>query len=136
MQSQPEVAAKFNIPEWKLLERQKAVANPARYAGIVKAAQAGVVIGFGTDAGSPAVGHGVIAPEMKFMVKLGVVGDNYGAIRSATSVAAQISNLTDRLGTLEAGKSADVVVIAGDPLADLDALNNVQRTYVAGKRLV
>jgi imidazolonepropionase-like amidohydrolase len=136
MQSQPEVAAKFNIPEWKLIERQKAVANPARYAGIVKAAQAGVVIGFGTDAGSPAVGHGVIAPEMKFMVKLGVVADNYAAIRSATSVAAQISNLTDRLGTLEAGKSADVVVINGDPLADLDALTHVQRTYVAGKRLV
>jgi imidazolonepropionase-like amidohydrolase len=136
MQSQPEVAAKFNIPEWKLIERQKAVANPARYAGIVKAAQAGVVIGFGTDAGSPAVGHGVIAPEMKFMVKLGVVTDNYAALRSATSVAAQISNLTARLGTLEAGKSADVVVIAGDPLADLDALTLVQRTYVAGKRLV
>ncbi len=136
MQSQPEVAAKFNIPDWKLLERQKAVANPARYAGIVKAAQAGVVIGFGTDAGSPAVGHGVIAPEMKFMVKLGVVSDNYGALRSATSVAAQISNLSERLGTLEAGKSADVVVVAGDPLADLDALTHVQRTYVAGKRLV
>ncbi len=136
MQSQPEVAKKFNIPDWKLLERQKAVANPARYEGIVKAAKAGVVIGFGTDAGSPAVGHGVIAPEMKFMVKLGVVADNYGALRSATSVAAQISNLTAKLGTLEAGKLADVVVVGGDPREDLDALTTVSRTYVAGKRLV
>lgn len=136
MQSQPEVAKKFNIPDWKLLERQKAVANPARYEGIVKAARAGVVIGFGTDAGSPAVGHGVIAPEMKFMVKLGVVADNYGALRSATSVAAQISRLDAKLGTLEPGKLADVVVVAGNPLADLDALTQVSRTYVAGKRLV
>lgn len=136
MQSQPEVAKKFNIPEWKLLERQKAVANPARYEGIVKAAKAGVVIGFGTDAGSPAVGHGVIAPEMKFMVKLGVVADNYAAIRSATSVAARISGLGDRLGTLEAGKLADVVVLGANPLDDLDALTQVSRTYVAGKRLV
>ena len=136
MQSQPEVAKKFNIPDWKLLERQKAVANPARYEGIVKAAKAGVVIGFGTDAGSPAVGHGVIAPEMAFMVKLGVVPDNYGAIRSATSVAAQISSLSDRLGTLEPGKLADVVVVGGNPLEDLNALGLVRRTYVAGKRLV
>jgi imidazolonepropionase-like amidohydrolase len=136
MQSQPEVAKKFNIPDWKLLERQKAVANPARYEGIVKAAKAGVVIGFGTDAGSPAVGHAVIAPELKFMLKLGVVADTYAALRSATSVAAQISRLGDRLGTLEAGKLADVVVVAGNPLDDLDALAGVSRTYVAGKRLV
>jgi imidazolonepropionase-like amidohydrolase len=136
MQSQPEVARKFNIPDWKLLERQKAVANPARYEGIVKAAKAGVVIGFGTDAGSPAVGHAVIAPEMKFMVKLGVVADNYAALRSATSVAAQISRLDGKLGALEAGKLADVVVLSGNPLDDLDALGTVTRTYVAGKRLV
>lgn len=136
MQSQPEVAKKFNIPDWKLLERQKAVADPARYEGLVRAAKAGVVIGFGTDAGSPAVGHAVIAPEMKFMVKLGVVADNYGALRSATSVAAQISKLSAKLGTLEVGKLADVVVLNGNPLEDLDALTKVSRTYVGGKRLV
>ena len=136
MQSQPEVARKFNIPEWKLLERQKAVADPSRYRGIVNAAKAGVVIGFGTDAGSPAVGHGVVVPELKFMVQLGVVADNYAAIRSATSVAAQISRLSSRLGTLTPGKLADLVVVEGNPLENLDALSQVRRTYVAGKRLV
>ncbi len=136
MQSQPEVAKKFNIPDWKLLERQKAVADPGRYEGLVRAAKAGVVIGFGTDAGSPAVGHAVIAPEMKFMVKLGLVADNYGALRSATIVAAQISKLGAKLGTLETGKLADVVVLNGNPLEDLDAITQVSRTYVAGKRLV
>jgi len=136
MQSQPEVAKKFNIPDWKLLERQKAVADPGRYEGLVRAAKAGVVIGFGTDAGSPAVGHAVIAPEMKFMVKLGLVADNYGALRSATIVAAQISKLGAKLGTLENGKLADVVVLNGNPLEDLDAITQVSRTYVAGKRLV
>ena len=136
MQSQPEVAKKFNIPDWKLLERQKAVADPGRYEGLVRAAKAGVVIGFGTDAGSPVVGHAVIAPEMKFMVKLGLVADNYGALRSATIVAAQISKLGAKLGTLETGKLADVVVLNGNPLEDLDAITQVSRTYVAGKRLV
>ncbi|MCU0493128.1 MAG: amidohydrolase family protein [Chloroflexaceae bacterium] len=136
MQSQPEVAKKFNIPDWKLAERQKAVANPARYEGLIKAAKAGVVIGFGTDAGSPAVGHNVIAPEMKFMVKLGVVASNYGAIRSATSVAAKISRLEGKLGTLEAGKLADLFVVEGNPLDDLDAIANVKMTFVGGKRMV
>ena len=42
MQSQPEIARKFNIPEWKIAERQQAVADPKRYAGLVAAAKAGV----------------------------------------------------------------------------------------------
>jgi imidazolonepropionase-like amidohydrolase len=136
MQSQAELARKYNIPEWKIEERQKAVANSARYEGLVKAAKAGVPIGFGTDAGSPVVQHSVVAPEMKFMVKLGVVNGNYGAIHSATSVAAKISRLENKLGSLSAGKLADVVVVEGNPLDDLDALEHVKMTFVAGKRLV
>ena len=100
------------------------------------AAKAGVVIAFGTDAGSPAVPHSVVAPEMKFMVDLGVVDGNYGALRSATIVAARIHKLDDRIGTLEAGKLADVIVVDGDPLADLAALEAVTMTYVEGARLV
>lgn len=136
MQSQPEVARRYNIPEWKIAERQRAVADTARYAGLAKAAAAGVVIAFGTDAGSPVVGHHVIAPEMQFMVKVGVVPDNYAAIRSATSVAARLNKLDGQLGTLEAGKLADVIAVAGNPLEDLDALNHVQMTFLAGKRMV
>jgi imidazolonepropionase-like amidohydrolase len=103
---------------------------------LVAAARAGVPIVFGTDAGSPAVGHDIVAPEMKFMVKLGLVRDNYGALRSATSVAAWLNKLDDKLGTLEAGKLADVIVVAANPLEDLDALDKVQMTYKAGRRLV
>lgn len=131
-QSVPEIARKFNIPEWKIEERQRAIADPSRYAGLKKAAEAGVPIVFGTDAGSPAVGHDVVAPELKFMVKVGVVADNYGAIRSATVRAAELSKVADRLGTLESGKLADVVVVRGNPLADLDALENVVMTFVGG----
>jgi imidazolonepropionase-like amidohydrolase len=136
MQSVPEVARKFNIPEWKIAERQRAVADPKRHAGVVAAAKAGVTIAFGTDAGSPAVGHEVIAPEMQFMVRIGVVPSNYAAIRSATSTAAAIHKLDGVLGTLEAGKLADVIVAAGNPLEDLDALSRVQMTFLAGKRMV
>jgi imidazolonepropionase-like amidohydrolase len=136
MQSNAEVARKFNLPEWKIAERQKAVADKGRFEGTVRAAKAGVVIGFGTDAGSPVVGHDVVAPEMAFMVEIGVVKDNYAAIRSATSVAAEINGVADALGTLEPGKLADVIVVDGDPRADIHALSNVRRTYVDGRRLV
>ncbi len=135
-QSQPEVARKFNIPEWKIEERQKAVADRSRYSGLVKAANAGVPIVFGTDAGSPAVGHEVVAPELAFMVKIGVVRDNHAALRSATSVAAQMNKLSSSLGTLEAGKIADVIVVEGNPVDDLFALDRVTMTYVDGKRMV
>ena len=135
-QSQPEIARKYNIPEWKIEERQKAVASRDRFEGLKRAAEAGVTIGFGTDAGSPAVGHEVVAPEMEFMVKIGVKKDNYDALRSATSVAAGINGLEDELGTLEVGKIADVVVVDGDPRADLRALERVTRVYVDGVRRV
>ncbi len=135
MQSVPEVARQYNIPEWKIAERQKAVADPSRYQGLVNAAKAGVVIGFGTDAGSPVVGHDVIAPEMAFMVKLGVKRDNYDAIRSATAVAAQINKLDKQIGTLEQGKLADVIVVDGNPLENIDAIGRVRMTFVEGKRL-
>lgn len=135
-QSQPEIARQYGIPEWKIEERQRAVNDPARYQGLVDAAAAGVTIVFGTDAGSPAVGHDVIAPEMAFMVRLGVVADNYAALRSATVAAAQLSRLERELGTLEAGKRADVIVVDGDPRADIEAVARVRRTYRDGRRLV
>ena len=136
MQANEVVARKFNIPEWKIEERKKAVANPARYTGIVNAAKAGVPIGFGTDAGSPAVGHEIVAPELKYMVQIGVCADNYAALRAATSVAAAINRVQSKLGTLEAGKDADLIVIDGDPLADLSALERVEMTFIAGKKMI
>jgi imidazolonepropionase-like amidohydrolase len=136
MQANAEVARKYSIPEWKIEERQRALADPNRYDSIVKAAKAGVPIVFGTDAGSPVVQHDVVVPEMKYMVQIGVVDGNYGAIRSATSAAARLSRLEKKLGTLEAGKLADVVVVDGNPLADLQALTRVKMTFLAGKRMV
>lgn len=136
MQSKPELARQFNVPEWKIAERQKAVGDPSRYQGLINAAKVGVTIGFGTDAGSPVVGHDVIAPEMEFMVKLGVKRNNYDAIRSATSVAAKINRLDKKLGTLEAGKLADVIVVDGNPLEEINAISRVVMTFLEGKRMV
>ena len=136
MQSQADLARQYDIPEWKIAERQDAVASRARYDGLIKAAQAGVTIAFGTDAGSPVVGHDVVVPELAFMVELGIKKDNYDALRSATIVAAGVSNLDDKLGSLEIGKDADIIVMAGDPLADLNALEQIEMVFIAGKQMI
>lgn len=136
MQANEEVARKFNVPEWKIEERKKAISNPARFQGLINAANAGVPIAFGTDAGSPVVGHEIVAPELKFMVQLGIKKDNYDALRSATIVPAHISRLADKIGTLEAGKWADVIVVQGDPLENLDALERVRMTFIGGRKMI
>ncbi len=132
-QSDPEVARRFAIPDWKVAERQRMVADRSRYEGLVAAARAGVPIVFGTDCGSPAVGHDVIAPELAFMVAIGVKRDALDALRSATAVPAAVFGLPG-IGTLEAGKLADVVVVGGDPLADISAVANVLMTFSEGRR--
>lgn len=134
-QSQPEIARRFGIPEWKITERKKAVANPDRYEGLVKAARAGVPIVFGTDAGSPAVEHDVIAPELAFMVKTGVCKDNMDALASITIRAARLSRMEDIVGTLEVGKAADLIVVDGRPDENLSALDQVNTTFVGGRRM-
>ena len=134
-QSQPDVARRFNIPEWKIQERQKAVANPARFEGLVRAAKAGVPIIFGNDAGSPAVEHDVIAPELEFMVKVGVCPDPLDALRSITIRAAQLSKIDHLIGTLEPGKAADLIVVDGNPAEDLTAVSRVAMTFIDGKRM-
>ena len=134
-QSQPEIARRFAIPEWKIEERQKAVANPARFDGLVRAAKAGVPIVFGTDAGSPAVEHDVIAPELQFMVKIGVCPDPMDALKSITIRAAQLSKMDHLIGTLEPGKAADIAVVEGKPDQDLSAVSRVKMTFIDGKRM-
>jgi imidazolonepropionase-like amidohydrolase len=135
MQANPEIARKFGIPEWKIAERQKMVGDKSRFAGNVAAAKAGVPIVFGTDAGSPAVEHDSIAPELDFMVEVGVCPDRLDAIRSITIRAAQLSKLDKKIGSVEVGKEADLIVVDGKPDQDLFALERVVQTYIAGKRM-
>lgn len=136
MQSQADVARQYNIPEWKIAERQKAVADKKRFGDMVKAAKAGVRMVFGTDSGSPVVRHGTVVPELEFMVQMGVKETNLDAILSATREAAILNKLDDKIGTLEAGKEADVLVVGGNPVDDLKALHAVERVYVQGTRRV
>jgi imidazolonepropionase-like amidohydrolase len=136
MQAQADVARQYNIPEWKIAERQKAVQSGVRFAGLVKAAEAGVMIGFGTDAGSPVVPHSVVAPELEFMLKLGVKKSPLEALHCATSVASRINRLEGKIGTLEAGKVADVIVTDGKPDEVIADVSRVRMVFTGGARRV
>jgi imidazolonepropionase-like amidohydrolase len=86
-----------------------------------KALKAGVTIMFGTDCGVCA--HGDNAKEFGFMVEAGM--PVLDAIRSATLVPASYLGIDDKLGSLEAGKVADIVAVPGNPLEDVHVLERV-----------
>ena len=136
MQSKEEIAREYNIPEWKIKERQKIVKDKSRFDSLVKASKAGIDIIFGTDAGSPVVPHDAIVPEMKFMIDLGVVKDNLDAIQSATYRAAKVNKIEDKLGSIEIGKDADLIIVEGNPDENIDDLSNVKQVYIHGSRLI
>ena len=136
MQSNAELARKYNIPEWKIEERQKIVNDKSRFDSLVKASEAGIEIIFGTDAGSPVVPHDAIVPEMKFMIDLGVVKNNLEAIQSATYRAAKVNKVEDKVGSIEVGKEADLIIVEGSPDKNIDDLTKVQQVYLNGNRLI
>ncbi len=86
-----------------------------------KAVPAGVRIAFGTDAGVSK--HGRNADEFELMVKHGMTPA--AAIQAATVNAADLLGLAGEVGTLEPGKAADVIAVAGDPLSDVTVLKRV-----------
>ncbi|MCY3780386.1 MAG: amidohydrolase family protein [Chloroflexi bacterium] len=90
--------------------------------GFEKALKAGVLTAIGTDCGAPFVVHGKNATELEIFVRYGMT--EMQAIEAATRVAAQVMGMEDRLGTIEAGKEADVIVVNGDPLKNIRVLQD------------
>jgi imidazolonepropionase-like amidohydrolase len=87
-----------------------------------KAVAKGMLISFGTDAGGFAWSENE-AKEFAYMVRYGMTPMQ--AIKSATSVAARLLDQQDNLGAVATGHLADLVAVAGDPLADISELERV-----------
>jgi imidazolonepropionase-like amidohydrolase len=95
--------------------------GPQIQATFAKAYKAGVTIAFGTDCGvSP---HGTNALEFVYMVEAGMPAME--AIRSATLTTAELLGVQQELGTIEAGKLADIVAVSGNPIEDVSRLQQV-----------
>ena len=92
------------------------------------ACEAGVKVALGTDAVLAEM-HGTNAAELPLMMELGGLSA-MDAIVAGTKNAARCCRLGDQIGTLEAGKLADVLLVDGDPLADVTVLQDPQRITV------
>jgi len=89
----------------------------------------GVRVAFGTDAA--VYPHGLNAHEFAVMVKLGLTP--LQSIQAATINAADLLGWSDKIGTLEAGKWADIIAVDGDPLQDVTTLEKVKFVMKSGE---
>ncbi|MDP9413022.1 MAG: amidohydrolase family protein [Pseudomonadota bacterium] len=113
----PEVRSKI---DWRIGITGKA---------LQRAVPAGVKIAFGTDAGVSK--HGRNADEFELMVKHGMTPA--AAIQAATTNAADLLGVANEVGTLEPGKTADIIAVAGDPLRDVTVLKRVSFVMKNGR---
>jgi imidazolonepropionase-like amidohydrolase len=108
----------------------KAIAiGPQIQKTFAKAYKEGVKIAFGTDAG--VYKHGLNWLEFGFMIEAGM--KPMDAIKAATIHAADLLGMKDELGTIEAGKLADIVAVDGDPLTDSKAFGKIVIVMKDGK---
>jgi len=113
------IATSAHVPESEK-ERERQIKEVA-YDGFRRALAAGIPIGFGTD--SSVIPHGRNAHEL--LVRLGLGESPMAALVSSTRLGAEILGLSDRIGSVEAGKLADLIAVPGDPLADMGQMEHV-----------
>jgi len=118
--------AKMGYPE-KILNKERLVGRAQRE-NFAKAVKAGVKIAYGTDAG--VYPHGWNGKQFFYMVKFGLTPMQ--AIQSATTSAADLLGWTAKVGSITAGKLADIIAVSNDPLQNITVLENVQFVMKGG----
>ena len=123
----PRDGAALGIPEAQIQRSTEMMRY--REATFRRAIEAGLTVGFATDAG--VFEHGHNAREFQIRVEAGQ--SEMDAITSATSVSAMIMGWEDQVGSLEAGKYADVIAVPGNPLDDITVLERVMWVMKGGE---
>jgi imidazolonepropionase-like amidohydrolase len=109
------------------IEKEKQIGRLQRE-NFRKAFQAGAKMAFGTDAG--VYPHGENARQFAKMVEWGM--KPLDAIQAATINAADLLGWSDKVGTLEKGRYADLIAVEGDPLTDVKVLENLRFVMKGG----
>ncbi len=100
-------------------------------ATLQKALKAGVKIAFASNPASGALDHGQQAKELEYLVDYGMRPAQ--ALRAATTVNAEMMGWQDRVGSIEKGKYADIIAVAGNPLNDITELQRVKFVMKGGQ---
>ncbi|MEY2636788.1 MAG: hypothetical protein RLZZ197_1264 [Bacteroidota bacterium] len=125
------VADSSKIPNYypEMVAKKAAAIGPIIQGTFGKAYKSGVKIAFGTDAG--VFGHGKNGYEFILMNEAGM--PVLEAIKSATVNAADLLGQSDLIGSIEAGKAADIIAVSGDPVADVKLMTKVNFVMKDGK---
>jgi imidazolonepropionase-like amidohydrolase len=105
--------------------------RPKFLAAVGRAHKQGVKIAVGVDLGGYMTDPKVFVREMAVLVEAGFTPME--AIQAGTRVGAELLRWDDRLGTVQAGKLADLVAVNGNPLEDMKALESVSFVMVGGR---
>ncbi len=124
------VARGLNAAEQKRLSGLPAVID-SKLKALQGFLAAGVKVVAGNDAGLPYTGFGCLWQELDAMMSGGMTAVQ--AIAAATRTAARMLGMEDRIGSIQAGKQADLLVIDGDPTTDISALSRVRLVMLAGR---
>jgi len=124
---QRENTARANLPDYA--KRKMEMVSEVGKNNAKKAFAAGVKIGLGTDAA--VYPHGLNAHELAVYVSLGMTP--LQAIQTATINDADLLGWSDKIGTIETGKWADIIAVDGDPLQDITTLQHVRFVMKGGE---
>jgi imidazolonepropionase-like amidohydrolase/ABC-type multidrug transport system permease subunit len=101
---------------------------------LLKAWHAGVTLVTGSDAGNFLVMHGpTVQHEIELWVAAGIPADV--AIQAATGNAAKVLRADNRIGTIEKGKEASLLIVDGNPLQDVHALSSISVVFMKGENV-
>ncbi len=117
---------KIGLPEMYAQKEREII--PVLHKNLAHAFASGVKVAFGTDAA--VYPHGLNAHEFAVYVKLGMTP--LQAIQTATVNAADLIGWSDKVGSVEPGKWADLIAVDGDPLQDVTSLQNVKFVMKGG----
>jgi len=107
--------------DWKMAEEKN----------LPRAFEKGVKVGAGSDAGFPLLDFTAVIRELELLVALG--SSPLQALQAATITAAEGVGQADRLGAIEPGKLADMVILSENPLDDISAVRSVKIVFKDGE---